>query len=297
MYIEQLKGKSTSLWVYLPFSLGFIGLISMNILVSFISGVDSKQTIQTLIDQWGKPLTFVISVAPLSVLCLILWGWVKWVHHQSIRSLTTSRPKVDFKRIFFSFSLWSVMMCAVTGIHFYLNPSLYEVSFSLDRFGVFFFLVLILIPLQTSFEEYFMRGYLMQGIGLAVGNRWFPLLVTSLLFGLMHGANPEIAELGPQMLVFYIGTGLFLGIITLMDDGLELALGFHAANNIMACFLVSSEAGALQTETILRQLGTDSSGGMMEIYFQVLVIFPILLLVFAKKYQWKNWKFQLTKKI
>jgi hypothetical protein len=34
------------------------------------------------------------------------------------------------------------------------------------------------------------------------------------------------------MFVYYIGTGLFLGI-TLMDEGMELALGFHAANNLV----------------------------------------------------------------
>jgi hypothetical protein len=32
------------------------------------------------------------------------------------------------------------------------------------------------------------------------------------------------------MFVYYIGTGLFLGILTLMDEGMELALGFHANN-------------------------------------------------------------------
>jgi hypothetical protein len=34
------------------------------------------------------------------------------------------------------------------------------------------------------------------------------------------------------MFVYYIGTGLFLGILTLMDE-MELALGFHAANNLV----------------------------------------------------------------
>ena len=56
----------------------------------------------------------------------------------------------------------------------------------------------------------------MQGFGLLAKNRWFPLIVTSALFGLMHIMNPEVEKMGPIIMVYYIGTGLFLGIITLM---------------------------------------------------------------------------------
>lgn len=297
MFIEQLRGKSSSLWVYLPFTLGFLGFMGLNIVVTFASGLNSKDMIQDLIVQYGKPLTFVISILPLSVLCFILWGWVKLLHRQSITSLTTARSTIDWKRILFAFVIWSVIMCGFTFYDYFLNPESYEVTFNLRSFAVFFILALLLIPFQTSFEEYFFRGYMMQGLGLATGNRWMPLIITSVLFGLMHGANPEVFEMGPQMLVFYIGTGFFLGIITLMDEGLELALGFHAANNMMACFLVSSDAAALQTDAVLKQIERTSADNMYEIYFQVFLIFPILLFIFAKKYRWKNWKYQLTKKV
>ena len=33
-------------------------------------------------------------------------------------------------------------------------------------------------------------------------------------------------------MIYYIGTGFLFGIMTLMDEGTELALGFHAANNL-----------------------------------------------------------------
>ena len=81
----------------------------------------------------------------------------------------------------------------------------------------------------------------MQGLGLVMRNAWFPLLFTSITFGLMHIANPEVEKLGYSLLIYYIGTGLFLGITTLMDDGLELALGFHTANNLFTALLVTSD--------------------------------------------------------
>ena len=83
-----------------------------------------------------------------------------------------------------------------------------------------------------------MRGYLMQGIGLMSGKRWVPLVTTSMIFGLLHFFNPEVEKLGYGIMVYYIGTGFFLGILTLMDEGLELAIGFHAANNLFTALLV-----------------------------------------------------------
>ena len=48
-----------------------------------------------------------------------------------------------------------------------------------------FFIAIIFVPLQTSLEEYVFRGYLMQGIGGIIKNKWIPLLTTSLLFGFL----------------------------------------------------------------------------------------------------------------
>ena len=52
-------------------------------------------------------------------------------------------------------------------------------------------IVIFLIPIQTSWEEYVFRGYLMQGIGGIIKNKWIPLLTTSLLFGFLHYWNPR----------------------------------------------------------------------------------------------------------
>ena len=148
-----------------------------------------------------------------------------------------------------------------------------------------------MIPIQTSMEEYFMRGYLMQGIGIVAKNKWKPLLITSLLFGLLHILNPEVQKLGYGIMVFYIGTGLLLGIMTLMDEGLELALGFHAANNLTAALLVTAEWTAFTTDSVYKDISNPILG--WDILVPVFVVFPILLFIFSKKYNWTNWKEKL----
>ena len=93
-------------------------------------------------------------------------------------------------------------------------------------------------------------------------------------------------------MVHYIGTGFFLGIITLMDEGLELALGFHAGNNLFAALLVTADWTVFQTNSLLRDI-SDPDIGVLEIFSSVLVIYPILIFIFAKKYKWTNWKEKL----
>ena len=134
----------------------------------------------------------------------------------------------------------------------------------------------------------------MQHIGVLVKNKWFPLILTSVLFGIAHSANPEIGAIGFwKMMIFYIGTGLLLGIMTLMDDGLELALGWHLGNNLLASLLVTADWTALQTDAVFKSTADPSMSVLSEILFPVLIIYPIMLLILSKKYGWKNWKERL----
>lgn len=293
MYIEQLQHKKTSLLLYLPLPLCFSALMILNYFS--MKGADAEALIQNLIASIGVNAAFVLLVGPLSAMCLGLFFWVKFIHQQSLRSFTTSRPKVDWKRIFFAFSLWGIFIVATILISYYSSPENYIYNFKPIPFLIFLFLALILIPLQTSFEEYFFRGYLMQGLGLATKSRWFPFVFTSIAFGLMHIANPEVGKMGYIILIYYVGTGFFLGILTLMDEGLELALGFHAANNLFGALLLTSDWSAFQTHSVFKDVAEPSAG--FDVILPVFVVFPILLFIFSRKYAWNNWKEKLFGKL
>ena len=293
MYIEQLKSKKVNLFSYLPIPLGFILLMLVNFLMS--DGVDTNEVIQQTIKMIGVNLTFVALVGPLAFGLLIVLFWVKFVQGQSITSLTTSRQKIDWKRIFFSFFLWgSITTLMILGLYF-TQPENFVWNFNPEKFFIFLVLAVVLVPMQTSFEEYLFRGHMLQGIGLATNSRLIPLIITSVLFGLMHIANPEVGKIGYIIMIYYIGTGFFLGIMTLMDEGLELALGFHAANNLVGALLLTADWTAFQTNSILKDLSEPSAG--FDVLTPVFVIFPILLLIFSKVYGWNNWKEKLTGKL
>lgn len=295
MYIEQAYRKNTPLWIYLLLPLGFIGFMVFNYIYTLYSPIPVDQMMQDLVRKMGANLVLILLLLPLAIGLFVVWGWVLIVHSQSIKSLTTSRNKVDWQRILFAFVLWSGITILLIGLGLYLAPEDYVFNFKLQPFLVLVVIGVLLIPMQTSFEEYMFRGYMMQGIGLLSKNRWVPLVITSVIFGLMHIANPEVEKLGYGIMVYYIGTGFFLGIITLMDEGLELALGFHAANNLISALLVTADWTAFQTNSIYRDISEPQLG--WDVFVPVLIIYPILLMVFSKKYGWRNWQQRLFGKV
>jgi membrane protease YdiL (CAAX protease family) len=223
----------------------------------------------------------------VSMIALVLW--VRHLHKQPLLNLITARKKIDWRRIRFAFLLWGIVIVALTLLDYYENPQDYVVNFKPLPFLVLLLLAVVFIPIQTSFEELLFRGYLMQGVGLVSGKRWVALLVTSLCFGLLHSFNPEIAKLGYSAILIYISMGFFFGIITLMDEGTELALGFHAVNNLVTALLVTANWTAFQTESIF----IDISEPNLNYQFLSLIPLVIITFIFAKKYNWTHWREKL----
>jgi len=303
MFLEQGIKSQNKFWLYLIGSVliiiaSFIGQIPFSVAV-LVKTMTGKQVIPTdnaaVMKIFEPNLTLFLVMISFAFAFVGIYYVVKYLHHQTLLSVTTSRKQVDWKRIFFSFFLWS-FFTILSFVVVYLNaPESFIWNFKLVPFLILVVVGAILIPIQTSTEEYVFRGYLMQGFANLALNRWFPLMMTSLIFGLMHIFNPEVAKMGYVIMVYYIGTGLFLGIITLMDDGIELALGFHAANNLIGALLVTSDWSVFQTHSLFKDLSEPSAG--LDVILPVVIIYPILLFIFSKKYNWSNWKEKLTGKI
>ena len=305
MYIQQAFKSLHEWWRYL---VGFIvifiasqlGTIPFLIAVFYkiysdggdLSSIQDQNVLMTVLD---SNLTLFLMLLSFAVGLVAIYFVVRFLHNQPFRELTTSRKKIDWGRFAFGFALIAITTSVLTGLDYYNNPEGYIVQFDLVPFIILALIAIILIPLQTSFEEYLFRGYLMQGIGVLSKNRWLPLIMTSVIFGVLHMANPEVDKLGPIIMVYYIGTGFFLGIITLMDEGMELALGFHAGNNLIAALLVTADWTVFKTNSILKDISEPSAG--IDILAPVLVIYPIFLLIMAFRYKWTNWGEKLFGKV
>ena len=290
MYLKNGRLSQSPKWLYIIVPTLFFAFTGLNFFVAQF--LDTTALIQQEISQKGELQFLFENLVIFAIFLGLLLLWVKYVHRQPLVALITTRPSISWKRFWFAFGLWGSITIATTCIDYlFISPNDYIWNFQWIPFLKLLVIVVLFIPLQTSFEEIFFRGYLMQALGLAMRNAWFPLIFTSITFGLMHIANPEVEKLGYSLLIYYIGTGLFLGITTLMDDGLELTLGFHAANNLFTALLVTSDWTVFQVPSILRDISEPTLG--FSIWMPLILCFPLLLYIYAKKYSWKEWKKKL----
>lgn len=303
MFIAQVFKPENRFWKYIigiliVFAASIIGQIPLTVAVVAVTmskGQQMPTDQMEMLKVLDSNLNLFLMLVSFAVGLIGLVVSVKLLHGQKFREIITSRPKIDWKRVFFAFFLWFIISSVTIIAGYFIEPETTLLQFNPERFIILFVIAVVMIPIQTSFEELVFRGYLMQGFGLLAMNRWVPLVLTSLIFGMLHIANPEVDKIGYIILVYYIGTGLFLGILTLMDEGAELALGFHAANNLSAALLVTADWTVFQTDSIFKDTSDPSAG--MDILLPVLVIFPIVLFIFSRKYKWSNWKEKLTGKI
>src|SRR6218665_348334 len=295
MFIEQAYKGKNDWWRILITTLLSSGIFIVSIILFFVLPDEVIEQSADIAKSMSSTASLILNLVPFAFLLGLLFLLVYNLHERSLLSLTTSRTKVDFKRIFFSFGLIVLLTLVSFGISYATDSSEIKWNFQPTKFTVLLILSLILFPFQIGLEEYLFRGYFMQQIGIAARNRWTPLIITSVCFGLLHSANPEVGELGYGVMVFYIGTGFLLGIMTLMDEGMELALGFHLGNNLMAALLVTTDYSALQTDSLFKYTGKENSEDTFkEMITAMLIAYPIILFIFAKRYKWNNWKEKLT---
>jgi len=300
MFIAQAFKRGNEFWKYIiGFVIVILAMFAGQLPLLMVIGVKAASqgrgmptSEEQLYNYLDLNLTLFLILLSFAVALLALGIVVNKMHHQKFREIITSRLRVDWKRILTAFVIWGIFSAASVFVIYYFEPGTYILQFNPEKFIVLAIVALLMIPIQTTAEELIFRGYLMQGFGLLSKNRWVPLALTSIIFGLMHLANPEVAKMGYIVSAFYIGTGLFLGIITLMDEGTELALGFHAANNLTAALLVTADWTAFKTHSVFKDVSEPSAG--LDILLPLVVIYPILLLIFSKIYKWSSWREKLT---
>jgi len=300
MFLQQSLSYKNPFWMFL---LGSFIVIIFNVIgqlpLTFVIiqervGEISSQDPMDLLRNIDKNLQLFLLLIPFAAGFIGLWLVLKKLHLRPLLSIVTARKAIDWRRIFFAFLVWTLVTVLLVVGDYFISPESYEWNFTLSKFAILFIIAVLFIPIQTSLEEFIFRGYLMQGFSGLFKNSWAPLLMTSLIFGCLHLFNPEVEKLGYGILVYYIGTGLFLGIMTIMDDGIELALGFHAANNLTTALLVTSSWTAFQTESVLIDISEPSLGP--ELILSLLLFYPLLLLLMSYKYGWSNWKSKLISK-
>lgn len=239
-------------------------------------------------------VNLVLLLIPFIAGLLGIWLVIRLLHGRTLKQTITGRAEFAWNRFFSAAGFWLVLLTMMGVVNYMLNPDNFVLNFQPDKFFILIIIALLLLPLQTAFEEVFFRGYLMQGIIVGSRNLGVALITTSLVFGLLHIFNPEVKEFGIALaLPQYIILGLIMGIATLMDDGLELALGVHAMNNVFLAIFITFNASALQTPALFSIKEINPVTDLIE-----LCVASVLFIFWAsQKYRWNGWATKLMGKV
>lgn len=228
----------------------------------------------------GLALMLVTFIGIFSAFALL----VKPFHKRTVIETVNGRNHIRKDRIAMGILVWGILLLVNLGITLLtVQEGEMEMQFNLAQFIPLLFIVLFLMPFQTTVEEILFRGYLTQGIAAHTRSRWAALISVSLLFGLMHIANPEVREFGfwlsmPQ----YVLMGLLLGLVSILDDGIEIAIGIHFANNAFSALFVTYRASVLQTDAVFKLNKVNPELDLLFLSMAAIVA----VFVFAKIYQW-----------
>jgi len=182
---------------------------------------------------------------------------IKFIHKRNFKTLITPENKFSPKKFFIGFGVYGFLVILGCIADYLAAPETYSISFEPSRFFIALPIILILTPIQTTAEELFFRGYVLQGFGSKIKNTVILSVISGVIFMLPHLMNPEVGKslsMGAletfSGVIYYFLVGFIFSIITIKTNSLEVAIGSHMVNNLIGALLVGFSDSVLQTNTI-----------------------------------------------
>lgn len=174
---------------------------------------------------------------------VIYWVWVRLAAKRPVYELTGEGWLAEFGT---GLLIGALMISAVVGTLFFMG------YYTVD--GVQFtpqILLALCIGIGPAFaEEVVFRGFALRLLSKTTGS-WLALVITSLIFGLMHASNPHVTLL--QSILLGLSAGLLLGAAYFVTRRLWLPIGIHLTWNFLQGGIYNSDVS-----------GTGFSGGLLK---------------------------------
>ncbi len=300
MYFIKAQESSNKWWQYIltivvvMFAYLVIGSIPLGIALALKVAGGTGVDLQNFMDTYNtetlgidQNLGLILLLFPAVIGFFALLLMMINLHKKKLGAIASAEGKIRWERLFSGALIWFVLLALGEGVFFLIDPANYEYNFNLTRFLPLVIISLIIIPWQAWFEELLFRSYLMVGTGLLFRLRFLALLITSAAFGLLHFSNPEVREYGFWLTMpYYIAFGLFAGLLVIYDNGIELACGVHAINNIYGAVLVTYESSVITTPAVWKVKAIDP----LVTNLGFLVIATLFFIIMARRYHWGDWR-------
>lgn len=226
-------------------------------------------------------LGLALSLIPFVVTLILAVVFIRVFHKRSSRDVVNGGSQFRVKRFGAGVALWGVIMLLLFAVQLVLFPGELQFQYNPSAFYPLLVVALLLIPIQSGTEEFLFRGYLAQGIAAWTKRLWLVIFIPSLLFALLHSANPEVKEFGFWiMMPSYFVMGGALAIVAILDNGIEMAIGIHAVNNCLGAILVTSKSSALQTPALFFQEDINPVSDFIGLFVALIVMLVVGKVIF-----------------
>jgi len=251
-------------WLFLVGFFQFFGLLFAR--VDFMNGKHPETTIQHLI----------ISIFDLIGTFLIIWIFVKFADKDKFINLGFN-IKNRYKDLYFGVFLGFISMFLGYMALIYNNEINYlTVKYNIKEIILSAFLFLIVAVV----EETLFRGYILKNLMISF-NKYIALMISSLLFAIAHGANPNMSLFSFFDLFL---AGIFLGISYIYTKNLWFPIALHFSWNLFQTFFGFNVSGQdmysiiefeIQENNLLNGGDFGFEGSILSTIFQIIFIFII----------------------
>jgi len=196
---------------------------------------------------WGYLFFALVTFIPLFLGTLFAYRFILGI---KLRYLFSTVGRFRWWRVGMGFWVWLALVGGPVIVGVVSQSEEYRYSFNPATFLPYFVVAIVLLPIQTTAEELFFRGWIIQWAAKRAGNVVWLSTLSGVLFAVPHLLNPEASSDIFGAFFGYFSVGCALGWVTVRDRSLEVAIGAHLSNNLFAALVVGYEGGALPAEAI-----------------------------------------------
>lgn len=231
MVNNSFKGWQRILMLIIPYLIvvGIFQAIGSSIVGIDITDPESLDTPETTIQH------LVTSIFDLTGTVLVLWFFMSNVDKTHFKNLGFHAHN-QLKDFNIGMLIGLIIMVIISSILIVIG----EVSITSIDFNLPELLMTVLLFTSVSVvEETLIRGYVLRNMMLSF-NKYVALILSSVIFSLLHAGNPNVTNLG---LVDLFLAGIVLGIPYLYTKNLWMPIGLHLSWNLFQSLLGFNVSG------------------------------------------------------
>jgi membrane protease YdiL (CAAX protease family) len=234
VYLDHARRGANAWWRYLlAVMLGVILTIVFGaalFAVGELAHILPADTAEQIQHPDRPTMFFGVTAAIFGLLVLGFALAIRWVHHKRARDLLGAW---SWRGYSLGFAVWAVVVAVTALLDFAIAPSGFKVTAG-PQIGALAVMALAGLAIQTFAEEFVFRGYITQGLMLAIKRPVPAAMVSGLIFGAIHIPN------GVPQAVSATVFGVVLALIAIRTGGIAFGSGLHLANNLFAAIVLVS---------------------------------------------------------